>query len=240
MLTLQCSSIGQTAKPGQFVMLGVGVGNDPLLRRPFSINRVENDLVRILFKVVGRGTKMLARIATGEIVPILGPLGNGFTVDLERPACLVGGGMGIAPMLFLAQYIQQEKSDCSKDIIILGGRDRLELEPLVADFKQLGFNLFAATDDGSFGIHGLVTDVLAMVEPSTDSQLYCCGPEPMLQAVHDFSHKRGSGCQVSIESEMACGMGACLGCSVPAVDGGYLHVCTDGPVFESNRLWSDV
>lgn len=237
LLTLNCEQIGANAKPGQFVMLGVGVGSDPLLRRPFSINRIDDKLVRILFKVVGRGTEMLAGLGPGASVPILGPLGNGFDINLDRPACLVGGGMGIAPMLFLAEYLKDKKGDCKQDMIILGGRDRSELEPLVGDFQNLGFNLFTATDDGSFGIKGLVTNVLDMVLPPAETWLYCCGPEPMLHAVHRFGSKQDyESCQVSIEAEMACGMGACLGCSVPADKGGYLHVCTDGPVFESGKL----
>ncbi len=236
LLTLRSEQTAGTARPGQFVMIGVGSGSDPLLRRPFSINRVENDLVRILFKVVGRGTAILADQTVGATVPVLGPLGNGFDIDFNRSACLVGGGMGIAPMLFLAEHLKKEKGDCRNDMIILGGRDRSELEPLLSDFQGLGFNLFAATDDGSYGIHGLVTDVLNMVTPSSDTVLYCCGPEPMLHAIHTYASGKGNRCQVSIESEMACGMGACLGCSVSADNDGYLHVCTDGPVFESDRL----
>jgi len=237
LLTLHAPQISAAAKPGQFVMVGVGEGKDPLLRRPFSLNQVGTDgLIRILFKVVGRGTKILAHSDKGDILSILGPLGNGFNIDLQKPACLVGGGMGIAPMLFLAEYLSKIEDRNMADMIILGGRNREELEPLVDDFDRLGIKLFMATDDGSFGVHGLVTDVLASVKLHSEYIVYSCGPKPMLFAVYRCVRERGVTCQVSIGSVMACGMGACLGCSVPAADGGYVHVCSDGPVFNAEEL----
>lgn len=237
LLTLHAPGIAAAAQPGQFVMVGVGEGKDPLLRRPFSLNQVETGgRIRILFKVVGRGTKILSHADKGDRLPLLGPLGNGFNIDPTKQACLVGGGMGIAPMLFLAEHLSKAENRQEADIIILGGRNREELEPLVDDFDRLGMKLFTVTDDGSFGEHGLVTDVLASVQLSSDSIVYSCGPKPMLFAVYQCSREKGATCQVSIESMMACGMGACLGCSVPATGGGYVHVCTDGPVFNAEEL----
>ena len=103
-------------------------------------------------------------------------------------------------------------------------------------FDRVGMKLFTVTDDGSFGEHGLVSDVLASAQLSSDTVVYSCGPKPMLYAVYQCSQEKGITCQVSIESVMACGMGACLGCSVPAADGGYVHVCTDGPIFNAEEL----
>lgn len=237
LLTLHSPQIAQTAEPGQFVMVGLGVGKDPLLRRPFSLNQIKEDgRIRILFKVVGRGTQLLAHSCEGDVLPVLGPLGNGYDIDPEKPACLIGGGMGIAPLLFVAEYLNAIENREMDDIIILGGRNRDELQPLVDDFSRLGMNLFTATDDGSYGIHGLVTDVLASVAPSSDYVVYSCGPKPMLYAVYQSLQEKEITCQVSIESVMACGMGACLGCSVPAPDGSFVHVCTDGPVFKADEL----
>jgi len=237
LLTINSPRIAAVAKPGQFVMLDVAEGRDPLLSRPFSLNRVESTgLIRILFKVVGKGTKLLSRSGRGTRLPILGPLGNGFDIDLQKPACLIGGGMGIAPMLFLADYLSNIERKDKADTIILGGRNSEELQPLIADFTRLGTELLTATDDGSLGTHGLVTDVLSSLQLSTETIIYSCGPKPMLFAVYQNAKEKGICCQVSIESVMACGMGACLGCSVPAAAGGYVHVCSDGPVFNAEDL----
>jgi len=236
-LELHAPQVANTGQPGQFIMLEVSKGSDPLLRRPFSLNRLADDgSIRILFKVVGRGTEILSHSVKGDILPILGPLGHGFEIDTNRPACLVGGGMGIAPMLFLAEKLSKIEGRQMEDIIILGGRNRRELEPLVGDFDRLGMKLLLATDDGSMGVDGLVTDVLAGEGLSSDYILYSCGPKPMLAAVYKELGDSGVSCQVSIESVMACGMGACLGCSVGARDEGYVHVCTDGPVFKAEEL----
>ena len=240
LLTLFAPATSNGARPGQFVMVGVGAANDPLLRRPFSINSVDKGgQIRLLFKVVGRGTRILSQTREGDLLPLLGPLGTGFAIDPDKQACLVGGGMGIAPMRFLAEYLQNCQDRTVMDTVILGGRNRDELEPLVGDFDGLDMTVLMVTDDGSFGDQGLVTDILGPLKLGSDTIVYSCGPKPMLYAVYQCSQKKGLSCQVSIESVMACGMGACLGCSVPAFAGGYLHVCTDGPVFDAEKLvWS--
>lgn len=235
-LTLHSPLIADTARPGQFVMVSVGPGKDPLLRRPFSFHHVgPGGLIQILFKVVGRGTELLSHMIEGGKLSILGPLGNGFVLDPRKNACLVGGGMGIAPIRFLAEKLAHEK-ERKDDSIILGGRNSEELKSLVMDFDGLGAEVHLVTDDGTLGTHGVVTDVLVSLGLSSESVLYCCGPKPMLFAVHKYARDNGIRCQVSIESVMACGMGACLGCSVPAASGGYVHVCDDGPVFDANTL----
>ena len=235
-LTLASPDIASMAKPGQFVMIRTGNGNDPLLRRPFSISQTSNGkYFQILFKVVGRGTSLLAHCREGESLSVLGPLGNGFKVDCNRLNCLVGGGMGIAPLLFLGKSMSRKCSE-RPPLVVVGARNREELAPLVADFAELGLSVYPATDDGTLGHHGLVTDVLKELDLGDDCRMYVCGPHPMMTAVYMFCKDRNYGCQVSMETSMACGMGACLGCIVPVERGGYAHACSDGPVFEAKEL----
>lgn len=235
-LTLDSADIASIAKPGQFVMIRTGNTKDPLLRRPFSISQTSNKKhFQILFKVVGRGTSLLAHCREGETLSVLGPLGNGFRINCKSRNCLIGGGMGIAPLLFLAKTMLR-KCPNTPPLVVLGARNREELTPLVYDFAELGLSAHTATDDGSLGHHGLVTDVLKTLDLGTDCTTYVCGPHPMMTAVHLFSKARNYGCQVSMETSMACGMGACLGCIVPVEKGGYGHACTDGPVFDAKEL----
>ena len=238
-LTLFCPQIAASAKPGQFVMIRAGVGKDPLLRRPFSVHQTSSSgTIQIYFKVVGRGTEILAQVKEDQEVSVLGPLGRGFRLNLDVPAIIVGGGLGIAPMLFLAKENSRLKRKCSDDLILLGAREKDELEHLLEDFTRLGMRILTATDDGSLGHHGFVTEIMQSVLPP-GSTVYVCGPEPMMAKVHRICQSQGIPCQVSVESVMACGMGACLGCSRPAKDGGYTHVCLNGPVYDAEELlWS--
>lgn len=239
-LTFDAPEIAAAALPGQFVMIQIVPGKDPLLRRPFSIHQTNSDgYLQILFKVVGRGTELLAQVKAGEQLSLLGPLGKGFVLgDLDK-ACLVGGGMGIAPMLFLASRFLQQPGAGAALKVILGARNRQELEPLLAGFQNLGVEVLAATDDGSLGHHGLVTDVLKGLSLTPGFTVYSCGPRPMMAAINHLCLQEKISCQVSVETVMACGMGACLGCAVPLKAGGYAHACSDGPVFESgDLLWS--
>ncbi len=239
-LSFHAPEIAAAAHPGQFVMVQTGPGHDPLLRRPFSIHQVDQDgSLQILFKVLGRGTELLARHQPGTVVSLLGPLGNGFSDIASTPACLIGGGMGIAPLLFLASRFQQQGAS---PLVILGARTSSELLPLRADFQQLGLTVQTATDDGSFGVHGFVTDILKDIPAPVHSPppvIYTCGPRAMMAAIFLQCQHKGFSCQVSLETTMACGFGACLGCAVPVKSGGYAHVCTDGPVFAAeDLLWS--
>ena len=239
-MTFNAPEIAAAALPGQFVMVQTSPGQDPLLRRPFSIHQISSEgLLQILFKVVGRGTELLARYRVGEQLSLLGPLGKGFDLGESGESCLVGGGMGIAPLLYLASRILQQSPLGVAPKVILGARNREELLPLMADFERLGLEVLAATDDGSFGHHGLVTDVLKNVNPGPKGSVFSCGPRPMMAAIHRLCLNKNIRCQVSMETVMACGMGACLGCAVPMKAGGYAHVCSDGPVFEAGELlWS--
>jgi dihydroorotate dehydrogenase electron transfer subunit len=236
-ITFDSPDIARSAGPGQFVMIRAGSGKDPLLRRPFSIHQTStNGQVQIYFKVVGRGTDLLSRLKRGDILSVLGPLGRGFTVEDDSSAILVGGGLGMAPMLFLAESISRLKNDCSSDHIILGGSGKSEVEPLVGDFTQCGMELACATDDGSYGHRGYVTDLLEPLLPLVGAIVYACGPELMMAAVYKMCKLHNISCQVSVESVMACGMGACLGCSRITRDGTYAHVCLNGPVFYAEEL----
>lgn len=239
-ITLYSPDIASRTRPGQFVMVRTGVAKDPLLRRPFSVHQTTSDgHLQLLLKVVGRGTAILAKSRVGESISLFGPLGNGFAINKEKPSVLVAGGLGIAPMLLLAKVLSRDKSDTSHDVIILGGRSGGEVEPLMRDFREFGIRVIACTDDGSYGKHGMVTDVMNSMTLHHRSVVYTCGPELMMEAVKDISSNHGLECQVSVESIMACGMGACLGCTRHKSDGSYVHVCLDGPVFRAEDLqWS--
>lgn len=237
-LTLKAPDIAGACKPGQFVMIRTAAGKDPLLRRPFSIHQADaSGHIQIYFKIVGRGTEILAHVREGEELSVFGPLGKGFKIHEDTPVCLIGGGLGIAPMLFLAKEIsRRKKMNCDADLIILGGRSAGDVEPLIEDFGQIGIPTVATTDDGSFGQQGYVTDVLKAHDLSNETLVYACGPEPMMAAISQYCLEHNLECQVSVESVMACGMGACLGCNRPVGDGKYVHVCLDGPVFDAKEL----
>lgn len=229
--------IAQSAKPGQFVMVKSGPTLDPLLRRPFSIHGIEAEVnVQLLFKILGKGTTLLGELEVGDEVDIIGPLGIGFNTSTQKRALLVGGGMGIAPLKFLAQKLQQGAE--LRHIVLLGARNKAELEPLVRDFQTLGCEVHAATDDGSYGHHGFVTELLAEALNNA-GYAYVCGPERMMAAVARQCRAMKLPCQTSLETHMACGLGACLGCTIVGIDGDYRHVCKEGPVFNAQEvLWT--
>jgi dihydroorotate dehydrogenase electron transfer subunit len=236
-LTLDAPLIGGSSKPGQFVMIRTSIGKDPMLRRPFSVHQVLPDgQLQIYFKDVGRGTSILARAKIGDVFSVFGPLGRGFSLKTDTPSILVGGGLGIAPLLLLLKENCRRKKYCADDIVILGGRSRDEVEPLLEDFKEYGVTVRVSTDDGSLGQKGYVTDVFKALDIASGTNVYACGPEPMMEGIAHLCSKRNVKCQVSIESVMACGMGACLGCSRPDKNGSYTHVCLNGPVFDAEKV----
>jgi len=237
-LSLKAPLITAHARPGQFVMLRTGPGRDPLLRRPFSIHQVLADAtLQILFKVVGQGTDLLARCQVGDILDCLGPLGRGFSwPEPGRHCCLVGGGMGLAPLYFLARRLQQSGMASEEHVVLLGGRTREEVAPFEEEFFTLGYRVHVATDDGSMGYHGLVPELLPDVLTQPYS-VFTCGPLPMMRIVAARAQAAGCTCQVSLETHMACGLGACLGCALPANGKKkYVHVCKDGPVFDAGEV----
>ena len=232
-LTLHAPLIAAAARPGQFVMASCGPFLDPLLRRPFSIHRrIGPDVLQLLIRVAGRGTELLAQCQPGRKLSLVGPLGQGFRLPTEAESiCLVGGGIGIAPLFFLAERLEAGQR-CT---VLLGSRTSAELSQLAAEFAQLGCRVETATDDGSLGSHGLVTGLLAPHLTATD-RVYACGPRPMLASVAEMCRNASVACMVSLEAHMACGLGACLGCAVHGADGRYLHVCKDGPVMDAGEV----
>ena len=238
-LTVHCPRIAAAAQPGQFVMVRAGETLDPLLRRPFSIHKVTGDgKLAVLFKVIGKGTRLLAAAMPGERLDVIGPLGSGFAPDPGGPHCLIGGGMGIAPLYFLAQHLLISGHGAANPPVLLGAQTQAELLLLAQEFSELGYPVLTATDDGSLGHPGLVTDLLDALLAEV-RQVYVCGPLPMMRTVAGKCGQAGVACQVSLEAHMACGLGACLGCTFPASSGGFHHVCKEGPVFRAEEvLWS--
>ena len=237
-LRLQAPQIASQAQPGQFVMVRVADTFDPLLRRPFSIlSADERGKIELLLKVVGRGTGILAQARAGDVVDCLGPLGQGFPRHIEDTICLVGGGMGVAPLFFLAEKLISEGQPGSRILSLLGGRNRVEIQPLAGMFAELGCTVLVATDDGSLGRQGFVHELLPQaVTDSKGMAVRCCGPWPMMRMVAGFCQRAGLPCLVSLEAQMACGLGVCLGCTVRGSDGAFLHVCQHGPVFDAERI----
>ena len=222
------------AKPGQFVMMRVRSSIDPLLRRPFSICGVNGDVLLILYRVVGQGTAILSEKRPGDLIRVLGPLGKGFEFPGKTvQPIMVAGGMGIAPLIFLSLALARKDQH-----FLAGYGGSAEVIPL-DQLGIVGLSPAIATEDGSQGYHGRVTDLLESVLSNAKkipSAIFTCGPLPMLQAVQRIALGKNIPCQVSIESTMACGVGACQGCAVrraPRFDGAYAHVCQDGPVFDA-------
>ncbi|MCX5874776.1 MAG: dihydroorotate dehydrogenase electron transfer subunit [Deltaproteobacteria bacterium] len=239
-LTLKAPEIARSARPGQFVMVQTTSCYDPLLRRPLSIHQtVADEQVQLMYKVVGKGTRLLAGMTPGQKLSLTGPLGHGFELAGKQAICLVGGGMGIAPLYFLAREILRTNKP-PKCVVLLGARTAAEFGPLPRDFMDIGITeTLLATDDGSLGHHGFVADLLAQhLNPSHQWSVCTCGPHPMMKAVVGQCRKQGWECQVSLETMMACGISACLGCATPRADlsGPYLHVCKDGPVFKAEEV----
>ncbi len=206
-----------------------GESHDPLLPRPMAIYRAEGPRLEFRFKPVGRGTRLLGSRSPGTPVGVVGPLGNGFAAPEGRPL-LVGGGTGIASLLELASGCGPEGQ------VLLGGRTREDVLGL-EDFEALPVQLSLATLDGSAGYRGLVTDLL---KPGPGDEVFACGPTAMMRRVEEISRQAGARCWVSLETNMACGFGVCLGCAIRSIDG-FHYVCTDGPVFDaSTLLWDEL
>jgi len=226
--------------PGMFAMLKLSDSSDPLLNRPFSISFISFDegWVDILYRVVGKGTKLLTRMERGEKLKILAPLGRGFpnSFKRERPLVLIGGGLGIATLLSLF----------SKDFrpiyaLLWGFREHSSyinlrrLYPIPDETR-----IILSSEDGSFGKKGTILEVFETLlergELPSRFVVFACGPLKMLSSLHDFCRLSGNPLFVSMETHMACGMGYCLGCALPRTGGGYLKTCREGPVFNSTVI----
>ncbi|MFA5700811.1 MAG: dihydroorotate dehydrogenase electron transfer subunit [Desulfuromonas sp.] len=256
----------QLARPGQFVMLRIKQGYDPLLRRPFGIFRTGTlglsnpgtaiqeelvtqdgmgtlDYIEVVYKVVGRGTRLMAHLAAGDEVGLLGPLGQGFCISPDaggamHDAVLVGGGIGVVPLFMLAQQLVGRGVNVR---LLLGGRSSGDILAL-AEFEGLGVETFVSTDDGSLGEKCFSTQLLKdTLQEISAAQVFACGPTPMLHAVRQICVAAKVELQVSLEAMMACGVGACLGCVVKGRNHSeqhpeYLCTCKQGPVFDAREL----
>lgn len=236
------------SKPGQFLMMSLGTlhatcFNDPLLPRPMAIYKTLKESlgdthIEIMFKVVGRGTALLAKTSPGDRIGLLGPLGRGFPIPSEDGrAVLVGGGTGIASLFDLATRSSQV-SDVS---VLLGAKTASEVMGL-KDFEALPVALKVITEDGSAGSEGLVTEALEeALRDDPSITVYACGPTPMMRRAAELASSSGATCYVSLENRMACGYGVCLGCAVPNPQGGFSLVCSEGPVMPSTGVvWKDL
>ncbi len=218
--------------PGQFVQVLVEEKN-VFLRRPFSIHKVDydNNCMYLLIQVVGKGTKYLSGLQQGDIIDIIFPLGNSFSYRESKKPLLIGGGCGIAPLLFLAQEMYKKGI---KPSAIIGSRDTDNLLE-VEEYAKYG-NAYVTTEDGSQGAKGFVIHHPVLWDETMNfDKIFTCGPEPMLKAVAKYAKKRGVSCEVSLENTMACGIGACLCCVVETTKG-HICTCTEGPVFNTNDL----
>lgn len=220
--------------PGQFVMLSVSDTKDPFLRRPLGILSAADGRLELLYKVVGRGTDLLAHLPPGQEVSVLGPLGNGFHFpDEDTMPIMVAGGTGLPPIFALAERL-------GRGALIAGARTAGEL-PLRERMEHLaGVKTLLATDDGSCGMQCLVTELIAEAasHAAGEAAVYACGPMPMLQAAYREAKCLGLPLEVSLEERMGCGFGVCAGCAVRTVQGNR-RVCKDGPVFSAEDLcWS--
>ncbi|MDP2905794.1 MAG: dihydroorotate dehydrogenase electron transfer subunit [Candidatus Omnitrophota bacterium] len=282
-IVLASPEIAAGALPGQFISVKIDGDYQPLLRRPFSIHRANKRELEILYAVVGEGTRLLSQKKPGKHLDVIGPLGNGF--DYERPLdvargrrstprrcsgqandgrlILVAGGMGVAPLLFLAeQLVCRPSSVVRKNILVLLGAKNKKEVLCVKEFKKLGCEVKISTDNGSMGFKGKVTDLLKILlttnDPSTwfdfahhgslgagerpldvtrgrRTTIYACGPRPMLRAISHISLKYNIPAQISLEEHMSCAIGACMGCVVGTLQG-FKRVCKEGPVFAADEI----
>ena len=217
--------------PGQFVEVEVPDSRHTFLRRPISVNFVEPDgmTLWLLVRDAGEGTHHLCNLEVGRQIRLMLPLGNGFGVESRRRTLLVGGGVGVAPLLYLARLMDEAGN---RPDVLLGARSA-ELLLQIPEFNKYA-TVLTATDDGSAGHHGVVTTHPAMTSGEYDL-VCCCGPAPMMKAVAAVARARGIECMVSLENMMACGLGACL-CCVENTVNGHVCVCTEGPVFNIKKL----
>lgn len=225
------------ALPGQFVMLRGEWGRDPLLPRAFSILRLRDGGCEILVKAIGRGTRLLALALQGAPMSLLGPLGRPFT-DAGAGDWLVAGGVGLAPLLWFAETYPRAQHQ-----LVYGARSAEDLV-LLDDIAAAGCALVLATEDGTAPrghdvVRGRVTDALrARLPTGAAARVLTCGPNAMMRAVVELARAHALPCLVSVEGEMACGIGACLGCALPLLDGArpFAYACVDGPVFDAAKV----
>lgn len=229
-LVLMSSDVSNEAVAGQFIEIYTGK-KDILLPRPISICEINKEIgtIKLLYNVVGKGTEVFSKLKINDFVKIMGPLGNGFSTDKKGNHVLIGGGIGVPPLLELAKNLDGEK------FIFIGARTN---PVLVNEFKKITPNVFVATDDGSFGFKGNVVELLRSKNIKCDN-IYACGPKIMLKGVCEYAKENSLDAEISMEERMACGIGVCVGCVVKVMKNGELtnlKICKDGPVFLSSEV----
>ena len=258
-MVLKINGLKEPARAGQFFHIRAGSDYDPLLRRPISIHRIDSkpNIIEILYKVVGKGTQLMSRRSKGTYLDVIGPLGNGFRVPKSQSNfILIAGGMGVAPLLALADNLARFRK---KTITAIIGAKTRNCITCKNEFKEIGAKVITVTEDGSEGEKGLATSVLEEIIEQFDLRktkspfkgkkasgltigeyrpevgLYACGPIAMLKAVAEIARYYRLQTQASLEERMGCGVGACLGCAIKTKSG-YKRVCKDGPVFDLEEI----
>lgn len=233
--------------PGQFVMVRIAGLTDPFLSRPLSIYSfsIEQNacVLELLYRVTGKGTKILAGLIEGSQLEVLGPLGAGYAMpDGEKNIVFIAGGIGVAPLSLLAERLCARSASCGPDMTFYLGAQSSRQILGVDKLQTLCYAVHVCTDDGSFGKKGLVTDLIRgdlKKYPPGETMIYACGPKAMLKSLHKLLGGKYR-CHVSLEERMACGVGACMGCVVDMKDErgdrSYKRVCADGPVFELHQI----
>lgn len=227
--------ISNEAKPGQFINIYTGLGEN-ILPRPISISEIDKEKgsLTLIYQIAGKGTKVFSSLKENDKVQVLGPLGNGFEIsEKEGTYILVGGGIGAPPLVEVAKNLK------GRIIVFLGSRSN---PILVEKFQFLGAEVNVATDDGSVGFKGNVVELMKEINLNADA-IYSCGPKIMLKFLSEWALEKGIDAQVSMEERMACGIGACVGCAVKIKkDNGFENkkVCKDGPVFKGSEvIWDE-
>jgi dihydroorotate dehydrogenase electron transfer subunit len=221
--------------PGQFVQVKIENSANTFLRRPISVYDVDyqKSSISLLIKIAGEGTEQLSKLSSGEELNIIYPLGNSFSKPTENKVLLIGGGTGVAPLLFLGKYLKQQFNIIPE--FLLGYRSK-ELIIELEKFEELGKTHFT-TEDGSMGHKGFVIHHPILFDEKKEiKSIYTCGPEVMMKEVAKYAKNNQIYCEVSLENLMGCGIGACLCCVVDTIDNGNVNTCTEGPIFNTQKL----
>ena len=241
-IVLKANEIARDCSPGQFVHMRISEKIDPLLRRPFSIHRVDRQKgqIELLYRIVGQGTTLLQKAKSGDFFQVMGPLGKGFSLNEDyTTALVVVGGMGVAPAFFL----MDELIGIKKQVVIYWGAKSGSEMFGIKELETSGIEIHLATEDGSQGSHGLVTDSVQTFLDQHSNQVslsgFVCGPKALLQKVQAMSFKSAFEWQASLEERMACGIGICQGCAVKLKKKGFCMVCSEGPVFDLKEVEFD-
>ncbi len=235
---IKAPEIAKIAKAGQFLEIQVSSTGETFLRRPISIYNIDKEAVEFIFQVKGKGTEILSHKKIGDIINVLGPLGNGtFTVKEYKKVAIIGGGIGTYPLYELAKELKGK----AETTMYMGFRNK-GLVTLEKEFEEVTSRVVITTDDGSYKEKGFAINVLKEdCKTEKPDIIFACGPLPMLKAVQEFANSENIPCEMSLEERMGCGIGACVGCNVRIVTENpdeikYNYVCKDGPVFDSTKV----